>query len=127
MHHGETPVNQSTETKRMSLANLNLSPDDCNKKIEGRIKKIEEQNNWIQERFSDITSQKITNEYANDEYMDEQMNDMKKEIVEFVNRHVTSLSTKEGQKRTYPPDSHFDFSNSDDDVSVETDIKKKIS
>ena len=154
LHDKETPGNQSAEAIQKSLANLNkhlesidqkiavldvqakglysetkpdnFPPDDYIEKLEGRVKKLEEQNNWIQERFSDMTCQIITNEYANDEYMDEQMNDMKKEIVEFVNRHVTSLSTKEGQKGTYPPDSHFDFTKSDDDVSVETDIKEEI-
>ena len=48
--------------------------------LEGRIKNIEEQNEYIQERFSNMTSQIITNEYEYDEYMDEQMTEMKKEI-----------------------------------------------
>ena len=37
------------------------------------------------------------------------------------------LTLKKNKKRTYPPDSHFDFTKSDDDVSVETDIKEELS
>ena len=154
LHDQETPGNQTAEAIQKSLANLNkhlesidqkiavldvqakglysetkpdnFPPDDYIEKLEGRVKKLEEQNNWIQERFLDMTCQIITNEYANDEYMDEQMNDMKNEIVEFVNKLFTSFITKEGQNGTYPPDSHFDFTRNYDEVSMETDMKEEI-
>ena len=48
-------------------------PVDIIGKHEERCKKIEEQNESIQERFSDMTSQIITNEYGNYEYIGEQM------------------------------------------------------
>ena len=54
------------------------------------------------------------------------MNDMKKEIVEFVNKLFTSFNTKEGQKGMYPPDSHFSFTRTYDDVSEETDLKDEM-
>ena len=39
----------------------NFLPDHYNENIEGRIKKINEQSNWLQEKFFDMTSQMRTN------------------------------------------------------------------
>ena len=51
----------------------NFPPVDIIRIFEERKKKIEEQNEYIQERYSDMTSPIITNEYENDEYMYEQI------------------------------------------------------
>ena len=71
-----------------------------------------------------MTCQIITNEYSNDEYMDGQIEDMKTEIVEFINKLVASFNNKEeGHRGTDPDDNNFDFNRSDDNVSEETDYK----
>ena len=62
----------------------NFPTDDYIRMLEDKIKKLEEQNEKIQERLLDITCQIITNEYSNDEYMNGQIEDLKTEIVEFV-------------------------------------------
>ena len=41
-----------------------------------------------------MTSQIITNQYANDEYMDEQMQEMKKKIVMCVNERSLPLTVR---------------------------------
>ena len=56
----------------------NFPPDDYIEKLEKRLQKLEDQNYKILERFSYMTSQLITNEYAIDDYMDEEMKNMKK-------------------------------------------------
>ena len=51
--------------------------------------------------------------------MDEQMQEMKEEIVTFVNKmFITSNIKKDGQRRTYLPDATFEFTRIEDDVSV---------
>ena len=49
-----------------------------------------------------------------------------KEIVEFVNKQLASFNTKEGRNGTYTLDSHLNFTRTDDNVSVETDLKDEI-
>ena len=74
-----------------------------------------------------MTSQIITNEYGNDEYMDEQMQEMKKEIVTFVNKLFFTFNSKEGRQRErYPPDTTFQFTTTDDNESLETEVKEEI-
>ena len=98
----------------------NFPSDDIIGKLEDRIRILEEQNERILERLSDMTCQIITNEYGNDEYMDEQMKNIKKQILQFVN------TTKEdGQRGKYPPDKPFDFNITDDNVSVKTNLKEE--
>ena len=105
----------------------NLPPVDVIGKLEERFEKIEEQNEYIQERFSDMTSQIITNEYGNDEYMDEQKQEMKREIVIFLNKLFVTFNSKEdGQREKYPPDTTFQFTRTGDNVSVETEVKEEI-
>ena len=43
-----------------------------------------------------------------------------------MNKLFTYFNTKEGQKGTYPPDSHLYFTRTDDNVFVETDLKDEI-
>ena len=42
-----------------------------------------------------MTGQTFTNEYSKNEYMDEHIEDMKKEIVTFVKLHLTYFNTNE--------------------------------
>ena len=70
-----------------------------------------------------MTSQIITNQYGNDKYMDEQMQEMKKDIVMFVNKLFITFNSKEGgQRERYPPDTTFQFTTTDDNVYVETEV-----
>ena len=72
-----------TKGSQQELRPDNFPPDDIIGKLEDKIKKLEEQNEKILERLTDMTCQIITNEYGNDEYMDEEMR--KIEVVNFVN------------------------------------------
>ena len=56
----------------------NLPKVDTFKKLEDKIKVLKEQSDNIIDKLSDMTSQIITNEYANDEFMDTQVEEIKK-------------------------------------------------
>ena len=77
MYDRKTPGNQSTEAIEIGLANFNKHIENINQKLRFQTWskiypiKLQQQNNWKQERFLDLTSQIITNEYANIEIMDE--------------------------------------------------------
>ena len=116
MHGSETfASNQSTEYIRKSVFNLdshlenidhkiavldmqskgfqsevkpdNFPPVDVIGKLEERIKVVEEQNEKMLERMSDMTCQIITNKYGNDEYMNEEMQKMKNYVVNFIKKN----------------------------------------
>ena len=55
----------------------NLPTVEHFKKLEGKIKVLEEVNENIIDKLGDMTLQIITNEYANDDYMDKQVLEIK--------------------------------------------------
>ena len=57
---------------------VNLPKVNTFKKLEDKIKVLKEQTNNIIGKLSDMTSQIITNEYANDEFMDTNFEEIKK-------------------------------------------------
>ena len=113
-------LDMQTKGSQSELRPDNFPPDDIIGKLEDKIKMLEEQNEKILERLTDMTCQIITNEYGNDEYMDEQMKDMKKEIAQFVND-----IKEDGQREKCPPDKIFEFNITDDSVSVVNDSKEE--
>ena len=56
----------------------NLPKVDTFKKLEDKIKVLKEQSNNIIDKLSDMTSKIITNGYANDEFMDTKVEEIKK-------------------------------------------------
>ena len=84
----------------------NFPQVDHFKKLEDKIKVLKEQSNNIVDKLSDMTSQIITNEYANDEFMDTQVEEIKKEIAMFVNNKI---SQEEGQREACSSDNIFNF------------------
>ena len=67
----------------------NFLPDHHNENIEGRIKKINEQSNWLQYRkgFLIWLPKWQQTFFVNNKYMYKQINNMNKETVELINKH----------------------------------------
>ena len=70
-----------------------------------------------------MTSQIITNEYANDEFMDKQFDEMNIEIAMFVNNLI---SKEQGQGEACHPNTVLSFLITNDNVSVKTEGNKDI-
>ena len=61
-----------------------------------------------------MTSRIITNEYANNEFVDIQVEEIKMGIAMFVN----NIISKEGNRGAFPPDIIFDFVMTNNNFSV---------